>query len=336
MDSPKVGAGGAALRVLCWGLLAGALFAHTHRPAASPLQVPTTVSDRAPQVAALLEGRLPVVAEHRYRIAGKVRPLLLFWVSKDNIGAARVRWRRGENGAAGFDLLIGSDPVRAPRKINRWGFLMEEFDGEAAQVFGVIKKSEEETLEQAKSNVANEKAGNGTFRMIRASVNASGSNAQVTEAAVARDYSYRDLEALVGHLLVAGTPQPARVVPLPSGGRQGLLLSLYELLHDGVEGVRASGKAPPRKSVAYVFYRKQYELTRASAEIEKGETYGGVAYPRLLKSAFELRARGEPWVENFSVVCGLDGAVAEVPVFMTYQPRWWLKLELVLDENQAF
>ena len=37
---------------------------------------------------AAIDGTLPVVAEYRYRITGKVR-LLLFWVSKDGVGPCR-------------------------------------------------------------------------------------------------------------------------------------------------------------------------------------------------------------------------------------------------------
>jgi hypothetical protein len=39
----------------------------------------------------LAEGSLPVVKEHRYRMSAKIRPLLLFWIGKDNVGGARVR-----------------------------------------------------------------------------------------------------------------------------------------------------------------------------------------------------------------------------------------------------
>src|SRR5215216_1108953 len=63
---------------------------------------------------------LPVVAQHYYRMLAKVRPLL-FWISRDNVGGARIGWLADERGSKGFELLIGSDPARAPRKINRWG-----------------------------------------------------------------------------------------------------------------------------------------------------------------------------------------------------------------------
>ncbi len=40
-----------------------------------------------------------VVAEHRYRLAARIRPLLVFWIGRDNVGGARIVWRRGDNGA---------------------------------------------------------------------------------------------------------------------------------------------------------------------------------------------------------------------------------------------
>src|SRR5262245_61860626 len=67
---------------------------------------------------------LPVRIEHRYRMLGKVRPLL-FWISRDDVGGARIRWT-GADAANGFELLIGSDPARAPRQINKWGYIAEE------------------------------------------------------------------------------------------------------------------------------------------------------------------------------------------------------------------
>jgi hypothetical protein len=100
--------------------------------------------------------------------------------------------------------------------------------------------------------------------------------------------------------------------------------------------VRQTGKASGRKGLSYAYYAKQYDVTRVSSTVERNVTYGGVAYPKLLKSEFELRARREPWAESFTIVCGLDGPLAEIPVFLTYQPRWWFKVEMVLDERQVF
>jgi len=52
-------------------------------------------------------------------------------------------------------------------------------------------------------------------------------------------------------------------VKVPPGGRLGLLLSVAELLHDGVETAKATSRAPARKNLPYVFYKKQYDLLDA-------------------------------------------------------------------------
>lgn len=297
-------------------------------------------SSPAPQVAAPAEaayqGTVPVVAEYRYRIAGRIRPLLLFWISKGDIGGGRIRVRRGEGGASGLDLLIGSDPARAPRGINRWGYILEETRGEVTDVVGVMKKSEEDTLDQAKSNIAREAEGDVVFKMIQATVNRVESVARVTIATVAHDYTYRELGALMAAMANDHSPPTIRKTPVPPGGRPGLLTAVSELLRDGVETVRRTGKAPGKRILPYVYYAKQYDVALSSASVETRATYGGVAYPRLLRARFEVRARGESWTEKFTIVDGIDGQLAEVPVFVTYQPRWWLAIDLVRDDRERF
>jgi hypothetical protein len=281
-------------------------------------------------------GTLPVVAEHRYRIAAKIRPLLLFWVGKDDVGGARIRWRRGDSGARGCDALVGSDPERAPRKVNRWGFILEEVGPETTTVVGIMKRSDEESLDEAKSRVAAEAKSGVVFKMIQATVSQTESVAKLTVSTVPRDYSYRELGALTERLSTETAPPKIQKTPVPPGGRAGLLTAITELLHDGVESVNRTGKAPGRKGLGYAYYAKQYDVTRVSSAVERSATYGGVTYPKLLKSDFEVRARTESWTESFTIVCGLDGPLAEIPVFLMYQPRWWFKVEMVLDERQVF
>jgi hypothetical protein len=291
---------------------------------------------RVGQPASPVAGTLPVVAEHRYRIAAKIRPLLLFWIGKDDVGGARIRWRKGENDARGYDVLIGSDPARAPRKINRWGFILEEITPEGATVVGIIKRSDEESLDEAKARVEAEAKGAIVFKMIRSAVGQTEAVSRLTTSTVTRDYSYRELDALADVLSKEAAPPKVQTIPMSPGVRPGLLSATTELLHDGVDAVKRTGKPPGRKTLSYVYYAKQYELTRLSAVVERAAAYGGVTYPTLLKSEFELRNPKESWAENFTIVCGVGEALAGVPVFLAYQPRWWFKVEMVLDERQVF
>src|SRR5687767_11798112 len=103
-----------------------------------------------------LSARMPVVREHSYVINAKIRPLLAFWIGRENVGDARLTWREGSGGRRGFELLIGSDPARAPRHINRWGFIVEELDPVKTEILGVMRESNEETIDAAEAEIARE------------------------------------------------------------------------------------------------------------------------------------------------------------------------------------
>ena len=70
-------------------------------------------------------------------MSGYVRPLL-FWFGRDDIGLARVVWRTGDDGARGYELLVGTDPAKAPRALNRWGFVSEEVHGAEGAVLALM------------------------------------------------------------------------------------------------------------------------------------------------------------------------------------------------------
>src|SRR5438034_10769777 len=70
----------------------------------------------APTTAVSVTSTLPVIAEHKYRMLAKVRPLL-FWISKDDVGGARSSWRGDDHGGFGPVLVILAARRRAPRKI---------------------------------------------------------------------------------------------------------------------------------------------------------------------------------------------------------------------------
>ena len=117
-----------------------------------------------------LSARIPVAREHSYVVNARVRPVLLFWIARDNIGGARITWREGATGRRAFEFLIGSDPARTPRRINRWGFIVEDLDAENAQVLGVMSESDEETIDEAKTRTARQDGDVSAFRAARTSI----------------------------------------------------------------------------------------------------------------------------------------------------------------------
>jgi len=289
-----------------------------------------------PRVVTRSQGTIPVVREHRYRMAARVRPLLLFWIGKDNVGGARVRWRAGEGSARGFDLLIGSDPARAPRRINRWGFILEESRGASSSVLGVMKRSDEDSLDAAKAGTADEGKQGYFWKMIRGDSDGAESRATVTLTRADRDFSYRELDPLLDLLGRSPDPPRVRTTAVPAGGRAGFLTAVADLVHDAVESVRRDGRAPGPKSLPYAWYGRHYDLRRVGSRLVENATYGETTYPRLVRTDFEVRARGQSWVESFTLVLALDGPLAEVPVFVSYQPKWWFKADMVLDDRERF
>lgn len=281
---------------------------------------------------------LPKRAEHRYRVAAKIRPLLLFWIGRDNVGSARMSWYRGAGNDKGYELLLGSDPARAPRKINQWGYVAEESRNGEAVILGVMKQSDDATLEDAQARLENERHAGYVFKMIREQIRGGEAVAEVTTARFGRDYSYRDFDPLLEEFeKTSKTPQTKRA-KVDGDVTPGLLSTVSAVIREDAEARRRSpGSRGASGSVArYAYNAKIYTLTLASSQFLGAQQYGGRAYSHVVRTDFEVTMKGFAWKEKFTVVYSLDDPDAELPVFISYQPKWWFKAELVLDDSQPF
>jgi hypothetical protein len=59
---------------------------------------------------------------------------------------------------------------------------------------------------------------------------------------------------------------------------------------------------------------------------------GGTSYARVIASEFETRSTHDGEVTRFSMTYGTEGRLAEIPLAASYQPRWWMQIELALDD----
>jgi hypothetical protein len=280
----------------------------------------------------------PVVGEYRYRMWAGIRPLLVFWIGRDNVGGGRIVLRRDEAGARGFELLIGSDPRRAPTGINRWGYIREVAWRDGAELLGVMKRSDEQSLDEAKAKVANEKGGY-YFKRID-SVNAAGeTKSTVSLARFEQDFTYRDLAGLLGLMGAGAQASATREMPVPAGARSGFLVAAADLLHADVEAYRQSNWQLRRRGpvrVTHVYNARLYDLVLVSSRLVKRRRVSGRTYDRAIEADFTSGQHGTSDPDHFSLVYGTDGRYAEIPLVITYQPRWWFKAELVLDERETF
>jgi hypothetical protein len=263
---------------------------------------------------------LPVVAERYYRMLAKVRPLL-FWISRDDVGGARIGWLGDQRGSKGFELLIGSDPVRAPRKINRWGYIAEESRGSTASTLGVMKQSNEESIEEAKAKLGKDAGGPHAFKAIRATTENGQAKADVLTLQAASDLTYRDVGSLLTLVDGNASPTSSKTVKLPAGTRPGFLLALSDLMAN-----------PKLKSVPYVYNGKFHTLHVKGVD-SASMRMSGRHYTNLLRARFETENQSTRERTPFEITYGTTGALKEVPVHVMYQPKWWFQVELFLEDD---
>jgi hypothetical protein len=274
----------------------------------------------------------PVTLERRYRLSAAIRPLL-FWIGAGNVGGARIAWRSDGGSRRGYELLLGSDPARAPRRINRWGWAREDADDSGATMSGLMNRSEDDSLDQAKAGLQSK--GSYLFKLNRARVEDGSARAEAFTIYAPQDFTMRELDELLRFTEAAKPIPRVKAGRLPPGTRPGLLFALADLVAAGVDAARApGGSGPSPRVVQYTFNAGVYDLAISSWQRVDQASYGGRGYRRLVRLEFESRNREKGTTEHFVLVCGTEADLAGVPVFVRYQPKWWFKVEGVLDENE--
>jgi hypothetical protein len=258
-----------------------------------------------------LGARIPIVREHSYIVNAKVRPAL-FWIGRNNIGGARLTWRKGANGRRAFEFLIGSDPARAPRHINRWGFIVEELNADNAEVLGVMRESNEETIEEAEAHTAQQDGHLNVFKVARTTIEGNTAVSGTMKVHGPAHLTYRDLDALLA--LIPAQPPDVRTLELPAGTQKGFLVAMDTLMHDSA--------AACRNTVPYVYNRTIYDLSLLSCDYEPQD---------IVVGRFLVKNRSTKRETKFRVSYGTSGELAGVPVRAVFRPRWWMEIELLLD-----
>lgn len=94
-----------------------------------------------------------------------------------------------------------------------------------------------------------------------------------------------------------------------------------------------TGPPPAGQTLSYVYKNAVYDLTpRRIERVPYLRTRAGVLR-NLLRSDVAVRNRTTGYTAGFKIVYGIDGALAGIPVAATYQPSWWFKVELELDDD---
>jgi len=275
--------------------------------------------------------QLPAARVRHYRMSGAVRPLL-FWIGRDDIGLARITWRRGSNGTYGYELLVGTDPALAPRSLNRWGYIAEEALGPAdGSVLAMMSGSHDTSYDEEAASVARPPA-KGDVRAIRASLQNGAATWQVASVQTPVALTIRDVDAALERVrqdTARTAPRQARVAP---GFRPGFLTAVSELIDGAVQASSDPARAHvgPGARVEYIFGGDLYELQLRAAE-PLVASYAGRPTPAV-RTSFEIRTLATGARTRFDVTSATRGDMAGVPLSMEWQPRWWLRVRLDLDE----
>jgi len=277
-----------------------------------------------------LDRRAPIVAERSYTLKAGVR-LLLFWIRRDNVGSGRITWRAGDDGHRVFEFLVGSDPARAPRHINRWGFIAEEVRPPNADLLGIMSKSDEESVDDAQSQVANESQdGSHAYRGIRTTILDGSASGGVFHLLSNKALTYRDLDTLLGTLPTdADAP---RTVAVPKGTRPGFLFAVEELIVGALEQCRAGLHSEPT-SVPYVYNNTFYTLRLRDCDFEIRREIGRRVFSNVIRAELETKNTLTGKETSFRLEYGTSGDLKAVPLRIVFRPKWWFEAELLLDEH---
>ncbi|HET9469288.1 MAG TPA: hypothetical protein VFO48_12775 [Vicinamibacterales bacterium] len=276
----------------------------------------------APGVPVEIPGRnLPVVRQHTYRMAGKIRVLLL-WVGRDDVGSGVIRWR-GAGDDKAIELLIGSDPARAPSQLNKWGYLVEAMHGGESSVVGLISQENDDRLSDVKADLKTRKAQR-AFDTIRGYVAAPEGLARVGTLYAPSELTYHDADTVLKTVL-ADTSLPVKRLARRGNIRPGFLTSLTELLTATVD------KKTDTRRIQYIHGDRLFELRLLeTARLPRYER-DGRTWQNVIRGRFETGEAGNRSGTRFELVYGASGALAGIPILISYQPKWWLQVDLVLN-----
>jgi len=269
-----------------------------------------------------------VSRERRYQVDARVRPLL-FWIRKSNIGDGRLTWRTGPDRTVGYELLVGSDPARAPRHINRWGYLREESGASGAVVFGVMSQSDEKSVEDADRGTRRTD-GIHAFKALQQFLTGSQARVTVSDVHVRKDLTYTDLDLLLS--AVPGAPSKTKTVAIAQWSAPGFLAAAASLMEEGRTAVRKATSAHDLVRI-YPYNGELYELQLLSAEHVDRSTREGRFFCPAIRGRFRVLNGSTGKETLFTIVYGLEGDLTGVPLLISWRPRWWLEIECTLRND---
>jgi hypothetical protein len=265
--------------------------------------------------------------ECNYTMNVGVRPLL-FWIGWSDIGGGQIGWIKDPDGEESLELLIGSDPARTPRQINRWGYISEHIAGSSADLIGIMTQTDEQSIEQAKAVVGKTEKKH-AFKAIRSRLSGSEAQSSTIQLHFDKNFTYRDASSVLN--LIPASGSSFRQLRIPDGTDPGFLFAVKEIIRESVDQYRGSGDWSHPKPRRYVYSATLFNLSVVSARLLDKMEVNGHQYTELIENRFEAYNTVTHKTSKFIVTYGTAAPISEIPIRIVYQPRWWFRAELLLD-----
>jgi hypothetical protein len=325
------------------------------RPATAQAPAPQDIQAVLQRTTELMRVPTRIDQQFDYIMTARVR-LLLFWVGKDDVGGGYIRRGRLPQDPATdvIELLIGSDPAKAPRSINRWGAASEiarkpSGSGrgvESSSFFGFMKVSSGASAAEMEKELAREKRG-GSF-LFSAIMNQGERNfdfAKVVPFSSETDFTIHQFDQAKSMVFDRLLGSEGRLKEIDSkqvaacGRREGFLETVAELIEPAIEGRQAPSP------LCYFYNGVEHQLTLAQVTRVPSETvrltlrdepheYTRV-YQDLVLAHFENFDQTTKKRTEFDLLLGTVGSLRGVPVQIHYQPNWWFQVVLNLKAPES-
>jgi hypothetical protein len=228
-----------------------------------------------------------------------------------------------------LEFLVGSDPARAPRHINRWGFVAEEVRPPDADLLGIMSKSDEASVNDAQSQIAIEgQNGSHPYRGIRTTIRDGSASGGVFHLLSTKSLTYRDVDTLLGTL--ASDADAPRTVTVPKGTRPGFLFAVEELIVSTIDQCRAGLHGEP-PSLSYVYNNTFYTLRLRDCDFESKHKIADRVFSDVIRAELETKNTVTGRETSFRLEYGASGDLKAVPLRIVFRPKWWFEAELLLD-----
>jgi hypothetical protein len=312
--------------------------------------VPQEIQAALQHTTELMRTPLHVDVQFDYTMTARLR-LLLFWVGKDDVGGGYIRRGTMPQYPASdvIELLIGSDPAKAPRAINRWGAASEivhrpsgsSHGAESSTFFGFMKVSSGTSAAEMEKELAREKRG-GSY-LFSAIVNQGERNydfAKVVPFSSDTDFTIHQFDQAKSMVFDRLLGSEGRLKEIASsqvqacGRREGFLESVAQLIDLAIEA------REPHPSVCYFYNGVQHQLSLAQVTQIPTETVRLTlrnepheyvrTYQNLVLARFENFDQTNSKKTGFELLLGTTGNLRGVPVQIRYQPNWWFQAVLNL------